>query len=94
MHSDYFQGKVALITGSSSGIGATTARLFAKYECTLSLSGRNIENLQKIQQKCIDEGLNKNKIIFHAGDVTDENFLQQMVDETIEKFGKLDILVF
>ena len=41
-----FTGKVALITGASSGIGAAAAKLFSKLGATLALSGRNIENLK------------------------------------------------
>ena len=41
-----FSGKVALITGASSGIGAATAELFSKMGANLSLTGRNLDNLQ------------------------------------------------
>lgn len=92
-HSDFLKGKVALITGSSSGIGAATARLFAKLGCAVSLTGRDENNLRKVQEECIEEGLDKNSVIYHAGNVTDGEFLKHLFNGTIEKFGKLDILV-
>ena len=48
-----FSGKVALITGASSGIGAATAILFSKLGVTLSLTGRNMDNLQKTADSCV-----------------------------------------
>ena len=45
-------GKVALITGASSGIGAATAVLFSKLGANVSLTGRNVDNLQKTAQAC------------------------------------------
>ncbi len=56
------KGKVAIITGSSSGIGAATAKLFAQKGCSVSLTGRNEENLKKVQQVCIDAGLKTNQV--------------------------------
>jgi len=67
------KGNVAIITGSSSGIGAATSKLFAQKGCSVSLTGRN------------EEGF--------VGELTDEAFLKRLVDGTVEKFGKLDILI-
>lgn len=63
-------GKVALITGASSGIGAATAILFSKLGATLSLTGRNMENLQKTASSCeiVDQGQKKPFLI--QGDST------------------------
>lgn len=47
-----FAGKVALITGASSGIGAATAELFAKCGATLIVTGRKTENLRKTMENC------------------------------------------
>lgn len=91
--SDWFKGKIAIITGSSSGIGATTAHLFTKHGCAVSLTGRDEKRLQEVKRACIGHGLNENNVIYHVGDVTSDKFLQHLVDGTIEKFGKLDILV-
>ncbi|GJQ82045.1 hypothetical protein Trydic_g6921 [Trypoxylus dichotomus] len=50
-----FKGKVVLITGASSGIGAATAKQFSTLGASLSLSGRNVENLNKIAGECVGE---------------------------------------
>lgn len=59
------KGKVAIITGASSGIGAVTAKLFAQKGCSLCLTGRNEENLKKVQQECIDAGLQKDQVLLN-----------------------------
>lgn len=50
------KGKVALITGASSGIGAGTSVLFAKLGALLALNGRDVENLNKVAKECTDCG--------------------------------------
>lgn len=50
------KGKVALVTGASSGIGAGTSVLFARLGALLALNGRDVENLQKVAQQCRDCG--------------------------------------
>jgi len=88
-----FNGKVALITGASSGIGAATAAYFAKFKCSLSLTGRNTDGLERTKKAAINAGLSEDKILLLSGDVQDETFLQQLVEKTISTFGQLDILV-
>lgn len=80
-------GKVALITGASSGIGASTAILFSKLGAKLSLTGRNLENLQKTADQCQD------KPFLIQADLNNESDTAQIVAKTIAQFGKLDILV-
>lgn len=84
-------GKVAIITGASSGIGAATAKLFSKLGATLAITGRNIENLNAVGAECGSDG-NQNPLIIQA-DLTNEVDTKRIVEQTIEKYGKLDILV-
>lgn len=50
------RGKVALITGASSGIGAGTSVLFAKLGALLALNGRDVDNLHKVARQCAEAG--------------------------------------
>ena len=88
-------GKVALITGASSGIGAATAVLFSKLGATVSLTGRNVENLQKTSLACQQaaaEQTQKKPLLIQAN-LMSEDDTSKIVDKTVAEFGKLDILV-
>ncbi|KAG2469930.1 HSD2 protein, partial [Polypterus senegalus] len=85
------KGKVTLITGASSGIGAATSILFAKLGAKLSLNGRNVENLKKVAQQCAEVGHTEPLLV--PGDLTDEEVVKDAIDKTIGHFGKLDVLI-
>ena len=88
-----FTGKVALITGSSSGIGAATAVLLAKSGANVVITGRNAENVSKVSKQCSDVSPKHLKPLEVVADVTKEEDLHRLLDTTIKTFGKLDILV-
>ncbi len=83
------QNKVALITGSSRGIGRATAILFAK-------EGAKVVVNYKSDKKAADEVVtiigNGNAVAINA-DVTQEKDVQRLVAQTIKKFGRIDILI-
>jgi len=83
-------GKVALITGASSGIGAATAVHFARLGAKLSLTGRNLENLKATAVRCEEGGVEP--LIIQA-DINNEEDCKRILDLTVEKFGSLDVLV-
>lgn len=83
-----FVGKVVLITGASSGIGAATAIHLAKLGASLSITGRNKDNLNKVAAQC---GQSKTFIV--TGELTNENDVKNIIEQTIKHYGKLDILV-
>ncbi|XP_071633087.1 3-oxoacyl-[acyl-carrier-protein] reductase FabG-like [Temnothorax longispinosus] len=83
-----FAGKVVLITGASSGIGAATAIHLAQLGASLSISGRNKQNLDKIAEQC-----GKSKPFIVTGELTNENDVKNIIDSTIKHYGKLDVLV-
>lgn len=85
-----FIGKVILITGGSGGVGAACALHFAKKGAFLALVGRNAEKFQKVVDKIKESGIEMEPLIIYA-DVSTE--AQRIVDETIEKFGSLDVLI-
>lgn len=81
-------GKVAIITGASSGIGAATARLFAKHGASLVLTGRNAENLKAVASECasIDP-------ITVVADLEKEKDVEKIIKAAVESKGSIDILV-
>ena len=84
-----FTGKVALITGASSGIGAATAKAFSKLGATLALTGRNSENLEKIAGDCVGQ---KQPLLIKA-DLGSEDDTKLVLQKTIAEFGRIDILI-
>jgi ribitol 2-dehydrogenase len=79
-------GKVVIITGASSGIGAATARLLAEHHCKLVLAARSASKLQTLADSLAAETL----VI--PTDVTVAQDIINMVDKTIEKFGRVDVM--
>lgn len=86
-------GKVAIITGSSSGIGAATAKVMARRGAMVTLHGRDQDKLASVKDGIIKSGVNPNDIIVVVGDITDPSVRQNLVTETINAFGRIDILV-
>ncbi|KAJ8027427.1 11-beta-hydroxysteroid dehydrogenase-like 2 [Holothuria leucospilota] len=84
------KGKVAIITGASSGLGKATAVMFSKLGANVALAGRNAENLNKTKLECEKHGA---KVLLVPGDVTNEEDNIHLVKQTVEQFEKLDILV-
>lgn len=84
-----FTGKVVLITGASSGIGAATATHFATLGASLALTGRNLENLKKTASNCTTTTVP----LLITGELTNESDVKAIIDKTVEHFGRLDVLV-
>ncbi len=83
------EGKVALITGATSGIGASCAQLLAAEGAKVVLTGRNQDHGQKIENEIKKAG---GEAYFIRCDVTDEKNIIDMRDIIKEKYGRLDIL--
>lgn len=83
-----FAGKVVLITGASLGIGAATAVHLAQLGASLSISGRNKDNLNKVAEQC-----GKSKPFIVTGELTNETDVKNIIDLTIKHYGKLDVLI-
>lgn len=79
-------GKVAVITGGTSGIGAATAELFVQHGAKVVFTGRSSEKGAALAAE-----LGKDALYFE-GDVTQEQDIAAAIDLACEKFGKLDIL--
>ena len=84
------EGKVVIITGSNSGIGKATAKLLIQEGAKVVINGRNEEKLNNAEKEInAPEG----KLLKVRADVTKPEQAKQLIDKTIEKFGKLDILI-
>ncbi|MBZ5678486.1 MAG: SDR family oxidoreductase [Acidobacteriia bacterium] len=81
--------KVALITGGTSGIGEATSILFAKEGAKVAITGRNQQRGTAIVERIKHEAGNA---IFLRADVSLASDCQRVVGETLEAFGRLDIL--
>jgi NAD(P)-dependent dehydrogenase (short-subunit alcohol dehydrogenase family) len=86
MGSGRLDGKVAVITGAASGIGATTARRFADEGASLVLA-----DLQLDAATAVADGLDAAVAI--AVDVADESAVASAVDLALERYGRLDVMV-
>jgi NAD(P)-dependent dehydrogenase (short-subunit alcohol dehydrogenase family) len=87
---DEMQGKVALITGASSGIGRATALKFASEGAKVAIVARRADKLQEVAQEIIAKG-GAVKVI--AADVTEPAEIDRVVAETLAAFGGVDVLV-
>jgi len=82
------EDKVAIITGASSGIGRTTAKLFAREGAKVVVAARREAELATLVAEIVADG---GEAIAFAGDVQSEEFAKSLVALTVKSFGKLDI---
>ena len=83
-------GKLALITGSSAGIGFALARALGEAGAHVVINGRNAEKVSAAAQALKDEGLNVSEFVF---DVTDAKSVTTAVNDIEAQLGAIDILV-
>ena len=83
------EGKVALITGGNSGIGSATAIRFANEGAAVAITGRNAERGEQVVQEIVANG---GDAIFIRSDVRSAEDCRHAVDQTLERFGKIDVL--
>jgi glucose 1-dehydrogenase len=86
--------KVALVTGSSKGIGKAIAVEFAKEGYKIVLNARDENELSEAVndvKKAI--GVNEERITYWAGDISQENICSSLVEHTIKTFGRIDVLI-
>lgn len=79
-------GKTALITGGTSGIGAATAKLFAKEGAKVIISGRSKDKGKTLANELGDS------VTFFEADITNETEIAASIDFTVGELGKMDIL--
>ena len=83
-------GRVAIVTGASSGIGEATARLMARAGMRVALCARRKDRLEKLAAEIRSAG---GQASVHPLDVTDATGLRWMVDEVLGQWGRIDVLV-
>ncbi|CAL2045042.1 unnamed protein product [Caenorhabditis brenneri] len=88
-----FSDKVAIITGSSNGIGQATAVLLASEGAKVTITGRNSDRLEETKKLLLNAHVPENHINVVIGDITQETVQETLIKTTLDKFGKIDILI-
>ncbi|MES1923871.1 SDR family oxidoreductase [Salinisphaera sp. T31B1] len=86
---DRFKDKIIIITGAGSGMGAATARRMAEEGATTVLVGRTRAKLEALADSLPDP----ERVLVRPTDVADAADVNALIDETVERFGRLDVLV-
>jgi len=84
------EGRVAIVTGSGTGIGRATAMVLAQHGADLVLAGRRAELLERTAVSIRDLG---RRALVVPTDVTDSDACERLVDATMEEYGHVDVLV-
>ncbi|XP_004922761.1 uncharacterized oxidoreductase MT0954 [Bombyx mori] len=85
-----FINKVVLVTGGSSGIGASAAKHFAKVGADVAIVGRNVTKLDNVARECAQVG--KKPLVIRT-DISKDDDAKTIVQQTVDAFGKLDVLI-
>ncbi|CAG2171021.1 unnamed protein product [Oppiella nova] len=88
-----FTGKVVLVTGSSSGIGEITTKEFSRLGASVVVTGRNATDISRVAKEAQQLSPYKLKPLEIVADLAKPDDVNRLVNETIETFGKLDVLV-
>lgn len=89
MNPSYFKDKVIIVTGASSGIGLASARLFGSFGAKVVMAARHYERLLSLAPSVGDAA----HVLCVKTDVSSEDDCRRLIDSTIERFGRIDVLV-
>ena len=84
------EGKVAVVTGSNSGVGAATAKLFAKEGAKVVISARRLPQLEEVAEEIRAAG---GEVLVVQTDVSKVEDCENLIAKTVEAYGKVDVLV-
>lgn len=84
------QGKVALVTGGSRGIGRAIVHDFAREGCHVAFSARGEEALKATEREVVELGA---QVLAVPADMTNTADIERLVNQTVERFGSVDVLV-
>jgi short-subunit dehydrogenase len=85
----YFQDKVVIVTGASSGIGLATATLLAKYKAKVVLAARSEDKLNDLCR----ELSTYTEVLSIKTDVSVEEDCRNLIEQTVNRFGRIDVLI-
>ncbi|KAI6206690.1 hypothetical protein M3Y94_00941000 [Aphelenchoides besseyi] len=88
-----FQGKVAIVTGSSAGIGQAAVEIFATEGACVTVHGQSEERLKATANLLKKLNVPDSRVLIVQGAIEEEQTQKRLIDETIKKFGRLDVLV-
>lgn len=83
-------GKVAVVTGASSGLGAQAALCYAEAGADVAILARRVEKLEEVKENILKTG---RRVLAVECDVTDEESVKKAVNKVLEEFGHIDILL-
>ncbi len=87
-----FDGQVVLVTGATSGIGRAAAVRFVESGARVMATGRNVEDLGRLKEE-LNQELEDEVAVVMDGDIVDGEFREALVERTVQRFGRLDVLV-
>jgi NAD(P)-dependent dehydrogenase (short-subunit alcohol dehydrogenase family) len=91
---DQFHGKAVIVTGSSAGLGEAIALLFASRGARVTFCGRDADRLTSVLDKAVKvSGGHEDRFISVVGDLTNPDVRKQIIEKTVDKFGRLDVVV-
>lgn len=89
---NFYKDKVIIVTGASSGIGLASAKKFVSLGANVVLAARSIDKLEKIAEELNAHSSSSNAYCIKT-DVTKEEDCKNLIESTVERFGKIDVLV-
>jgi NAD(P)-dependent dehydrogenase (short-subunit alcohol dehydrogenase family) len=84
------EGKVAIITGASQGLGRALALAYAQEGARVGINSRSEESIRPVAEEIESKGA---EVLALVGDVSESADVENMVDRAVERFGKIDVLV-
>ncbi len=84
------EGKVAIVSGSTRGIGRSIAEMFAREGAKVAVTGRTVDRGEKVVARITEAG---GTAAFFPLDITDEDSVHSVMDAVADRFGKLDVLI-
>lgn len=93
MNAYLLEGKTAIVTGASYGIGYSIAELYVQEGANVVMTGRGKEKLDKAVAEISQKAVHGNRVIGVAGDVASTEVAKETIELAVKEFGRIDILV-